>query len=87
MAAQEPVAHLDRHTPGLRLQLTLPPQGRLLVAAREDAGRLPGPGLVLGIEHKDPMGSQTVAALLDRPRALALWQTLEQWLLDTEPGG
>jgi hypothetical protein len=65
------------------LALILPPQGRLAVAASDSAGLLPGPGLMLALEHKGPAGSQTVAGLLDRQRVLALQQTLGEWLAAT----
>lgn len=67
------------------LALILPPQGRLAVAATDSAGLLPGPGLVLALEHKTAAGSQTVAGLLDRQRVLALQRTLGEWLAATQP--
>lgn len=69
------------------LAMILPPQGRLVVAAAASAGLLPGPGLVLALEHKGPTGSQTVAGLLDRQRARQLMHTLGDWLVATDGSG
>ena len=66
------------------LQLNLPPLGRLAVAAADSAGSLPGPGLVVALEHRTPAGSQTLAGLLDRERVLQLQETLTHWLVATE---
>jgi hypothetical protein len=67
------------------LVLILPPQGRLVVAAADSAGLLPGPGLVLALEHKSAAGSQTVAGLLDRDRVRQLYHALADWLTGTDP--
>ncbi len=67
------------------LALILPPQGRLALAATETAGLLPGPGLVLALEHKAATGSQTVAGLLDRQQAVQLYHALGDWLTGTDP--
>lgn len=66
------------------LALILPPQGRLAVAAAETAGLLPGPGLVLVLEHKAASGSQTVAGLLDRDQVRQVQEALTHWLAAAE---
>lgn len=62
------------------LVLILPPQGRLVVAAADSAGLLPGPGLVLALEHKSATGSQTVAGRLDVEQVRLLRDGLDLWL-------
>lgn len=69
------------------LAMILPPQGRLAVAATDSAGLLPGPGLVIALEHKTAAGSQTLAGLLDRDRVRQLQQTLLAWLVATDGSG
>jgi hypothetical protein len=61
------------------LALILPPQGRLVVAAADSAG-LPGPMLVLALEHKSATGSQTVAGRLDVEQVRLLRDGLDLWL-------
>jgi hypothetical protein len=67
------------------LTLTLPPLGRLMVAAAETAGRLPGPGLIIAVEQKDAMGAVSMAGLLDRERVQKVRDCLDRWLEASDP--
>jgi hypothetical protein len=61
------------------LALILPPQGRLALATADSTG-LPGPMLVLALEHKAATGSQTVAGRMDVEQVQLLRDGLDLWL-------